>query len=138
MRVLFDTNVLVAAFLTEGLCWKLLIRANRKEFSLFTCPYILTELKKTLSSKFDFSMPEVRKVASLIKEIAEVVEYEKQGIKVEGVCRDEKDDAVLASALASKADYLVTGDMDLLTLKQYKAIKIISPRDFELLLIGSD
>jgi putative PIN family toxin of toxin-antitoxin system len=49
MRVVFDTNVLVAAFLTEGVCSVLLTRARRKEFELFLCPVILDEFRKVLS-----------------------------------------------------------------------------------------
>jgi predicted nucleic acid-binding protein len=52
---------------------------------------------------------------------------------VTGVCRDPEDDRILGWALAGEADYLVPGDEDLLVMKQFKAIRIITPRDFELL-----
>ena len=132
MRVLFDTNVLIAAFLTEGLCWKLLLRANRKEFLLCTSPYILEELKRNLHGKFSFTREDASEAIGLITEIAWVADD--KGIEVKGVCRDRKDDAILASALASRADYIVTGDQDLLSLKRYKGVKILSPREFEVLM----
>ena len=53
--------------------------------------------------------------------------------RVDGICRDREDDAILACALSAEADYLVTGDTDLLELGTFKGIKIITPRDFELL-----
>jgi len=48
MKVVFDTNVLLAAFLTEGLCSKLLLRAKRGEFDLYLCPFILHEFRDKL------------------------------------------------------------------------------------------
>ena len=48
----------------------------------------------------------------------------------ENVCRDRDDDNVLAAALEAKADCIVTGDKDLLILKNFRGIKIISPSDF--------
>lgn len=136
MRVVFDTNVLLAAFLTEGLCWKLLLKANRKEFFLFTSPYILNEFKVKLSGKFGFSAEDVQESIHLIAEISRNIDHEETGIEVKGVCRDKKDDNILASGIASEADFLITGDSDLLILKKYKGMKILNPRDFEILLIG--
>lgn len=136
MRVVLDTNVLLAAFLTEGLCWKLLLKANRGEYILFTSPYILNEFKSKLSGKFAFSVEEVRESMHLLAEISQDIDPEKQGIQVKGVCRDKKDDQILACGIASEADFLVTGDSDLLILKKYKGMKILNPRDFELLLVG--
>ena len=46
------------------------------------------------------------------------------------VCRDKNDDVVLATALAGKADVIVTGDDDLLVLKTFRGIRILSPRQF--------
>jgi putative PIN family toxin of toxin-antitoxin system len=50
-----------------------------------------------------------------------------------GICRDKDDDNVLACAWEGAVDYLVTGDKDLLHLKVFKGIRIITPREFELL-----
>ena len=46
------------------------------------------------------------------------------------VCRDKNNDVVLATALAGKADVIVTGDNDLLVLKTFRGIRILSPRKF--------
>ncbi len=50
------------------------------------------------------------------------------------VCRDKKDNFLIESALEGKADYLVTGDDDLLLLNPFQNIKIIKPKDFEKML----
>jgi len=51
VKAVFDINVLIATFLTEGLCSGLLSRARRKQFELFVCPVILEEFERILSQK---------------------------------------------------------------------------------------
>lgn len=129
MIVVFDTNVLIAAIITEGVCAKLLHRARSREFSLVSCPFIMTEIQRTLSKKFRLSHAET---ASAIEPVSEsIVHVIKHNVKIAGICRDADDDNVLACALAAKAAYLVTGDADLLALKNFRGVKIITPRDFE-------
>jgi len=53
--------------------------------------------------------------------------------EITGVCRDPDDDRILACAVAHEAQYIVTGDKDLLVLGTFRGVKIVSPRDFELL-----
>jgi uncharacterized protein len=133
MKAVFDTNVLIAAFLTEGLCAKLLMRARRNEFSLVLCPFILHEFKKFLQKKIKASSQEIEKAVKLLEEAAS--EINKPSIFIERTCRDIDDDNILRCALASESEYLVTGDDDLLTLHKYGKIKIIKPRQFESLFI---
>jgi putative PIN family toxin of toxin-antitoxin system len=131
VKVVFDTNVLIAAFVSEGICSKLLIRARKKQFELFTCPFIIKEFKRVFHKKFSATQEEVRAVTMLISEAAETIAHPIP--KVAGVCRDPDDDNILACSLAAEADYLVTGDSDLLELKSFKGIPIIAPRAFEML-----
>ncbi|MHB8283021.1 MAG: putative toxin-antitoxin system toxin component, PIN family, partial [bacterium] len=49
---------------------------------------------------------------------------------VKGVCRDSEDDKFLSCAVSAKADYIISGDMDLCDLKQYRFVKIIKPAEF--------
>jgi len=131
MRVVFDTNVLLAAFLTEGLCSKLLSRAKKSHFNLITCPFILREVERNLKKKFTASSDQTKNVLNLITEATyDIVEPSQT---VSGVCRDKDDDHVLECALEAKADYLVTGDGDLLVLKKFHKTRIVIPREFELL-----
>lgn len=129
MIAVFDTNVLLAAIITEGICSKLLHRARAGEFYLVSCPFILRELGRILSRKFHLGQDEITSSVEPISEaISKVIEH---SIKVKDVCCDADDDNILACALAAKAEYLVTGDADLLSLKSYQGIRIITPRDFE-------
>lgn len=131
MRVVFDTNVLVAALAVEGLCTTLLARARRKHFQLFLCPFILDELRLVLSGKLKISEKLIREAIDLVLETAEGVVSPKEAVT--GICRDRDDDHILACALGAEARYLVTGDKDLLELKEFRGIAILSPREFEML-----
>jgi putative PIN family toxin of toxin-antitoxin system len=131
LRVLFDTNVLIAAFISEGVCAKLMRRARKKQFSLVSSSLILREFQDVLIRKFSANRRESQEALQVIMEAVEAVAQPAQAVK--GVCRDPEDDRILRCALAGKVDYLVSGDEDLLVMKEFKAIRIITPRDFELL-----
>ncbi|MGD1010427.1 MAG: putative toxin-antitoxin system toxin component, PIN family [Candidatus Aminicenantales bacterium] len=132
MKAVFDTNVLVAAFAADGLCAKLLRRANAHEFQLFACPHLIGEFKKALRDKLDASGTEIAEALELLGGVAKIAEPP-DPTKRPRACRDRDDDFVLACAVASRVDYLVSGDKDLLILKEHEGIRIVSPRDFELL-----
>lgn len=133
MIAVFDTNVLIAAIITEGICSKLLHRARAGEFSLISCPFIMKELRRILSKKFRLSQEELALAMEPISEaVSQVIEH---NLKITDICRDSDDDDIIACAVAAKADYLVTGDFDLLEIKSYKEVKIITPRDFEALFV---
>jgi putative PIN family toxin of toxin-antitoxin system len=131
MRAVFDTNVLVAAYLTEGLCARLLRRARQHQFELIICPHILKEFRDNLK-KLTSPLPEVlgatmgqlKAITALVTPPARMTPQ---------VCRDPTDNIILGCALAAQADYLVTGDHDLLDLHPFHNLSIVSPRDFELL-----
>jgi len=134
VKAVFDTNVLMAAFLTEGLCSRILLRANRGNFELYISNSILSEFEEALRTKAQFSRQEIQTIISLVSKIVQLAEpKENDKKKAHGICRDETDDHVLACALACHADYLVTGDKDLLEVKRIQDLTVISPRKFELL-----
>ena len=132
MKAVFDTNVLIAAFVAEGLCASLLRRARRGDFLLYLSPFIISEFENVLSKKIKADKPEIRDAIKILKET--VYETVETGEEVKGVCRDKDDDNILSCAKVSRADYLVTGDEDLLILKKFGRTRIITPRDFELIL----
>jgi putative PIN family toxin of toxin-antitoxin system len=129
MIVVFDTNVLIAALITEGICSKLLHRARTGEFSLVSCPFIMKELRRILSKKFRLGHDELALAMEPIGEaLSQIIEH---SIKIKDICRDADDDNVIACAVAAKADFIVTGDSDLIDLKSCRGVKIVTPRDFE-------
>jgi uncharacterized protein len=129
MKAVFDTNVLIAAFLTEGICAKLLTRARRRDFDLILCDGILQEFKRVLKKKFTASPHETSEALIILSEAAQDILGQIDSIAP--ICRDSDDDLILACARDTVADYVVTGDEDLLVLKNYEGISIINPREFE-------
>jgi len=129
VKVVFDTNVFIAAFLTEGICSKLLLRARKKQFELITCSFILQEFERVLRKKFLATKSDVQDAVRLISDAVQGVVN--PTYNVSGVCSDAADDNILSCVLAADADYLVTGDTDLLRLNNFKGAQIITPRDFE-------
>jgi len=131
MIAVLDTNVLVAAVITEGICARILRRAKNSEFELAVCPFILTEMETVLTRKFSASKREVSETVALVREAATFIVERVEA--VQGICRDPDDDNILACALAAKSEYLVTGDDDLLIVRRFHSTQIIPPRAFELL-----
>ena len=133
MKAVFDTNVLIAALLTEGLCSGLLIRARKRAFNLVLCDDITREFKGILSKKFKLASSDISEITAIVTEAAFKILHNPGPIP--SICRDPNDDMIIACAINAGADYIVTGDEDLLSLKSYKDIAIINPRDFEALFV---
>jgi uncharacterized protein len=129
VRAVFDTNVLIAAFITEGVCSTLLVRARRRECELIVSTDIIHEFERILRKKFSLSQSELSGVRKILAEATKEVFLKVNPIAP--VCRDPDDDKILACARDAHADYIVTGDVDLLVLRRYDAIPILAPRDFE-------
>lgn len=129
MKAVFDTNVLIAALPTEGICAKLLSRARRRDFDLVLCDGILQEFKGVFKKKFATSPEETYAALIILSEAALKIHGRIDSITP--ICRDSDDGLILACAKDTVADYVVTGDEDLPVLKNYEGISIVNPREFE-------
>lgn len=125
MKLVLDTNVLLAAILAPGLCREL-VRKRCHAHSLHASPPLLAELAGKLRDKFGID-PAIVPLYAAYRQRVKLVEASALSTPV---CRDADDDVVLATALAAKADIIVTGDDDLLILKEFQGIRILSPRQF--------
>lgn len=126
MRIVFDTNVLIAAFISHGVCADLFEHCIRYH-EIVASEFIFAELFTKLTTKFKIPVPEVKKVVQLLRSRIPVVVPSNLGRRV---CSDPKDDPILGTAIQRDCQCIITGDKDFLALKKYKGIKIISPRDF--------
>jgi len=126
MRLVLDTNVLIAAFIARGVCSDLFAHCIARH-QLVASDFILAELREHLAGKFKFAAEEVDEVIAFLRSTAEV--FTPAGLEVP-VCRDADDDMVLATAVAGSAKWIVTGDQDLLVLREFRGIRIIRPADF--------
>ena len=124
MRVFLDTNVLVSAFATRGLCADL-VRHVLVEHELITGEANLTELRRVLKTKLRVPKSTVDSIERLLRDQTIVPKPRKRS---DFAVRDPADAWVLASALAADADLLVTGDRDLLDLSPQPSIPIVDPR----------
>ena len=129
MKVVLDTNVLISAFLTDGVCARILRRARNREFAFVLCRPVLEEFRRILRGKFQFDEGEVSFFTAVVSEATWEIRQPENPFP--GICRDTDDEAILVCA--AEADFLVTGDDDLLILEFYGKAKIIRPREFELL-----
>ena len=125
MRVLLDTNVLIAAVVAEGLCREL-VRTRILPHQLVASLVLIEELTEKLETKFGVEASSV----PLLQAYRERVEVVDSVPLAHSVCRDPDDDHVLSAAVVGHADCIVTGDQDLLVLKEYEGIPILSPREF--------
>ncbi|MFN2378128.1 MAG: putative toxin-antitoxin system toxin component, PIN family [Candidatus Binatia bacterium] len=126
MRVLLDTNVLIAALLSRGTCAELLEHCASNH-TLVSGEALLAELHEKLSGNLGFPVREAREVVNLLRTRLEIVDHPPLA---EAVCRDPDDDQVLAAALADGCDCIVTGDKDLLVLERFRGIPIVTPTEF--------
>ena len=125
MKIVLDTNVLVAALVADGLC-RDLVRRRVRQHELCSSEALLKELTATLRKKFKVTAAEI----PWLEEYRAKVTLCKPLPLPAPVCRDPDDDVVLATALAAQAALIVTGDEDLLVLKQHAGLRILSPRQF--------
>ncbi len=125
MRILFDTNVLFAAFISHGVCAGL-YEESLLHARIVVSEEVLEELEEKLLSKAKLTKAETAEIIRAVRTDAELTEAHPLPSPV---CRDPDDDRVLAAALAAKADLLVTGDQDLLVLKEFEGIPILTPRE---------
>ncbi len=126
MRVVFDTNVIVAAFGTRGLCADLLA-ACLDQHEIVVSEIILSEVAEHLADKFNLPAARVSEILLLLRDLATIVE---PVALPPNSCRDTQDLPILGTAVAANADCLVTGDDDLLILGRFQNIPILNPRAF--------
>ena len=133
MRVCLDTNVLVAAFATRGLCADVL-RAVLTEHDLVLGDVILAEFKRILRGKLKVPADRIESAEAVFSTIEIIPKPHKpSSLKV----RDQDDRWIVATAVSGDADVLVTGDKDLLAVAGDAPLLILEPRAFwELLRSG--
>jgi uncharacterized protein len=129
MRAVLDTNVLLAGLLWRGPPYALLEQVRSGALTFISSPELLAELAEVLARpNFDAivsrSKSSREQMLIQIRMLAEVVEPPPLP---QPVCRDPDDDAVLALAIAAKADLIVSGDEDLLSMNSFAGIPILSP-----------
>jgi len=133
-RVVFDTTILVSAFLRRGgLSDELLTLAVQGDFTLVLAPVIILEAWRKLltderiRARYVYSDERAHRFCRGLLRIAEVV---RNLPPLTGVVRDPEDDMIVACAVAGQADSIVSRDKDLLSLGSYRDIVVVTPEMF--------
>ncbi|HTB34953.1 MAG TPA: putative toxin-antitoxin system toxin component, PIN family [bacterium] len=126
MKVFFDTNVLLAAYLGSGLCDEVYEHCVARH-QVLVSQQVMREMKAKLTGKFKRPAVEAERALASIQAVALVLKDQAAKTKL---CRDPDDDSILATALAAKADLLLSGDKDLLVLHSLKGLPILVPAAF--------
>lgn len=126
MRIVLDTNVIIAAFATRGLCADVLALCL-SGYTLVISEFILSELREKLSEKLHLPESVIHEIISYLQDNSEIVVPEQIS---ESICRDKDDDTIIGTAVSGKANFLITGDKDLLILINYEQVRILTPRAF--------
>ena len=136
LKVVLDSNQLVSSLLsTQGLQRQLIDAWRRRAFLLLLVPGQIEEVREVLSrpkikGKYRIAPRDRDAFLQLLRLDTILLPHS----TAPGVCRDPDDDYLLGCAAAGEADYLVTGDEDLLTVGRYQDVAILSARDFSAIL----
>jgi len=133
MRLVLDTNVLIAAFITRGTCSDVFEQCIRHHEAI-SSEFILGEFHDKMIQKFKYSPQEADAAILLLRSRLQVVAP--VDLKAP-VCRDPDDDLILATAIAGDAACIVTGDSDLLDIGRFHEIDILAPAEFAAYEAGS-
>lgn len=141
IRAVLDANAIVSGTLViHGIPYRLLRAARAQRFTLITSTTIIAEVVRALSRervrrRYRVGQADIELVRQFLQNDALVTPLT---VKVQGVATHPEDDLILATARSGQADYLVTGDRQLLNLGSYQGVTILTPRSFLELLTRED
>lgn len=132
LRAVVDTNILIrAVIMPGGTVGPVITRLRDKAYRLIYSSSLIDELLAKLAlprirEKYHLDDQAIDDILALIALRGELVAPTRR-VKI---CRDPKDDMFIEVALAGSAEYIVTGDEDLLTLKKFETVRLVTPRIF--------
>ena len=126
MRIVLDTNVLIAAYATRGQCHEIMEHCIRNH-TVVSSEVLLTELAEKLTKKLRFTPETTLELIALLRPRLTIVD---PGLLQPPACRDPDDDWVLATAVEGNCGCIITGDKDLLVLNPFGSVAIIPPGSF--------
>jgi putative PIN family toxin of toxin-antitoxin system len=128
MKVVLDSNIFVSSFFWKGNPRKVFDRVTNGVDELFITDEILDEITRVMSrKKFDLNINEINDYANVIESYSIKLICKS---KLKKISRDIDDDKILQCGLEGNVDFIITGDDDLLVLKNYENIKIVTPKEY--------
>jgi putative PIN family toxin of toxin-antitoxin system len=126
IKIVLDTNVIISPIIFGGKPRQILKLVQENRITAIITPVLVAELLEILVKKFQFASSKIELVQELIKENFSIV-YPAEVIHA---VRDEDDNRVLEAAVKGSCECIVTGDKDLLSLKNFNNITILKPDHF--------
>jgi putative PIN family toxin of toxin-antitoxin system len=127
ITAVFDTNILFSATGWRGNPFQCVERARAGEIHAVTCPELIEELAGKLEMRLHFSQEQVTETLADYLGFLLVVQIPKV---LNAVPRDPEDNMVLECAVEGQANFIVSGDNDLLVLKEFRGIQIVRASEF--------
>lgn len=126
MILVLDSGVWISALHFGGVPRRVLDYAIERA-TIALCESIAEEIRSILRRKFRWQVDEIEHSLADFRRDTRIVAVSGH---LRGVCRDPNDDMVLECAVVAGAEFIVTGDKDLLTLGSFRNIRILTPREF--------
>jgi len=128
-KVVLDTNILVSALLFKGELAAIVDLWKKGKIIPVLSKETFAEFKAVLEyPKFSLTVQEIKVIVE--EEMLPYFEVIEVADNIRGICRDADDDKFIACAVSASADFIVTGDRDLLDMVKYKSIRIVSASVF--------
>ena len=125
MRLVIDSNVWISALVFGGMPRQVLELCVRNGHRIVLSPELITEVRRILHTKFpNFEID----FEALLAALALNIEIVQLGSIEVHASRDTDDDKVIETAVVGQAEYIVSGDKDLLDPMRYKGIQIVKPK----------
>jgi putative PIN family toxin of toxin-antitoxin system len=125
--VVVDTNIFISATFWEGQPYAVVKKALNQEIVVFISQDIINEIKRVLVRDFSLSTKEINKIIDSFILFTHLVKPKE---KINVVIEDPSDNRIIECAITCNAKHIITQDKHLLKLKEFKGIKIITPKDF--------
>jgi putative PIN family toxin of toxin-antitoxin system len=128
MKIVLDSNIFVSSFYWAGNPRKVFDRVTNGLDELYITDEILQEIISVMSEKrFDTSIEEIREYVRIIESYS--IKLSTKDI-LEKISRDEDDNKILRCGFDGNVDFIITGDNDLLVIREYRKIKIVKPKEY--------
>ena len=127
MKVVFDTNIFISAFVIPGgKAEEAYLHCLQGHYTLYSSVAILTETAQKLREKFGWQENKITRLLKAISKVATVIKTRPHIHLLD----DDPDNRILECAIAAEAGFIVTGDRHLLSLKHFQNISILKLSDF--------
>jgi len=127
LKVVLDTNIYISAILFGGNPERIRKLSKEKELEILISEAMIAEVAEVLRKKFNWESWQISQIIDEIRETATLI-IPNQTISI--IKKDEDDNRILECSVEGKAQYIVSGDKHLLSLKEYQSVKILSPAEF--------